>query len=109
VTNKQKHKKMWMWLAENAKETRFDEPGVAKEKAFWALGFLGVINHCFACESVFSPKKYVECFKCPCDWNTETCTDKKSIYWYWGRAKTTANRKKYALKIANCWKERKKG
>lgn len=106
MTNKEKHKKVWMWLAEKAKTVHWQGPINSKAKAFEALKYPRVMNYCFACESTKPyPSSLINCSECPCDWGTPICTSADgSIYERWVGARTVKTRKKYALKIANCWR-----
>lgn len=111
MTNKEKHKKLWMWLAEHAKETlprgrEFQGTKFYKETAFKALEFEEVENHCFACvEAARTPSEGLDCITCPCEWEAPSCCSYcKSIYVRWRDARTAQGKKKFALKIANCWR-----
>ncbi|AZF89959.1 hypothetical protein [Methanosarcina virus MetMV] len=104
---KKKHESLWKWLAKNPKKEKKDWPGF--KKSFvpdW---------ECFACDFAGRDESGRSCHKCPVDFgvkknkkNPPHCehltNEKKSYYMLWQRAITSAERRKYALLIANGWK-----
>jgi len=114
-TAEQNHRKLWNWIAETGKH-KSKSPMMRTINKFWFTDLLGpallatVECDCFACGEAYgrSLKSMGTCRYCPIDWGKgKRCLETGSFYDKYRVAKTDAEKKKYALIIANLpWKRR---
>lgn len=109
IDYKRSHEGLWNWLAKNPRKMKEDWPGwktLENLKIDYGWG------HCFACEFVgYNIKKGRRCDKCPVDFGTGNkakynCDSQDaSNFVKWQSTSKSQERTKYALKIAQGWKE----
>lgn len=91
------HKKLWCWLADNPKKTKYDWPG-------WKRRLPPPDNWCFLCgyAQQINTKTGIPNGCCLLDWkNAKRCTDEGALYDLYGVAETLEERSAMAKKIAN--------